>query len=122
MYSFNDMGDTGDYLGCLALPEHATYNYINVNITKLPVDIRSGLCFPKECTQAMMDQAQDPIAVFFKNLVKIFLSVGPLEFLKKYEIGFVMSFIQPKTWREEQHQKKSTGSVIVLLIIAIFSV
>ena len=65
-YSFNDFGDSGNYRGCLELSEYATFNYINANITNLPLDIRSGLCFPKECKKWMMDQAQDPISSTLK--------------------------------------------------------
>ena len=48
LYSFNDVGDMGNYDGCKSLSDIATYNVIQLNVTNLPFDVRFGLCLPKE--------------------------------------------------------------------------
>jgi hypothetical protein len=120
LYSFKDLGDLGSYDGCKELSDVATYTVLNMNITQLPVDIRIGLCLPKECTQEMYDLAQDPIsdtisksAFFTANLLKIGFAV-------KYHVGFVVSFIQPSAWAETQAVEKTTGAAIVLSIMGVF--
>lgn len=64
LFSFKDLGDAGNWDGCKSLSEVATFNYLNMNISGLPVDIRLGVCLPKECKQEMVDRAQDPISYF----------------------------------------------------------
>mmetsp|Transcript_27149 Transcript_27149/g.24023 ORF Transcript_27149/g.24023 Transcript_27149/m.24023 type:complete len:135 (-) Transcript_27149:1803-2207(-) len=122
LYSFLDFGDTGDYQGCKSLSEIATFSYINVNITKLPVDLRSGLCFPKECTQWMFDEAQNPISKALLHLIQIFGEVAQIEFVKKYNVGFEMSFILPDEWKEDQRKQKSSGALVIVIIFAIFTI
>lgn len=43
LYSFFDLGDIGNYDGCMEYSEHTRWNIINVNLTHLPVDVRFGL-------------------------------------------------------------------------------
>ena len=44
---FNDVSDLGSYEDCTSV-ESATYNIVQLNITRLPIDIRLGLCLPSE--------------------------------------------------------------------------
>lgn len=45
--SFADVGDMGDYRGCENLGI-STYNILQLNVTNLPIEVRLGLCLPKE--------------------------------------------------------------------------
>lgn len=118
LYSFKDLGDPGSYDGCKELSDVATYNYLNMNITKLPVDIRLGVCLPKECTQEMMDKAQDPISGTISTWAYFIGKVLKIGFVVKYHVGFVISFIQPEHWFEKQSDEKTIGAAVVISIIA----
>ncbi|CAI2384052.1 unnamed protein product [Moneuplotes crassus] len=121
LYSFSDIADVGDYSGCQELTSHAEWNYINVNLTKLPVDVRFGLCFPKECTQVMMNQAADSLSAITFKLVQTIGWITDIEFIRKQRLGAEVSFIQPKAWRETQIKNKSIGAIAVLALMSLYA-
>jgi len=120
LYSFKDMGDLGNYDGCKELSEVASYNVLNMNITKLPVDIRLGLCLPKECTQEMFNKAQDPVSSIISKAAFLMGEILQIGFVVRYHVGFTISWVQTDAWFERQAETKSTGAILVLTFMGIF--
>lgn len=96
-----------------------------MNITQLPVDIRLGVCLPKECTQEMMDKAQDPISKTLSEWAYFLGGVLGIGFVVRYRVGFVISFVQPDAWYETQSEEKAQSASIYggfLLLLAILAI
>jgi len=123
-YSFKDFGDTGDYDGCKSLKGVATYNYVSINVTQLPADVRFGLCFPKECEQWMMNKAEVVLSDTISRLIYKLADIFEIGMILKYKVGMYISFIQPEHWIKEQRRKKSKGAftIISLIIFAFLTV
>ena len=69
----------------------------------------------------MMDKSQDPITIFVTKATQIFAKLIQFNIVEEYDVGFVISFLQPDEWKEKQSESKSAGALIVLSIIIIFT-
>ena len=120
MYSFTDVGDMGNYEGCKGLSDIAAYNVLQLNVTNLPVDIRFGLCLPKECNQDMMTNAGNVISSTLSGVVSKLATTLNIDLMVKYNFGVQFTFTQPDAWNETQSNDNSTAAYIVGGFLVVF--
>lgn len=119
LYTFKDIGDMGDLEACESLPG-ARYNILQLNVTNLPVEVRLGLCLPKECSQAMMKNAGDVISSNLSSLVSTLAKTLSIGLLIEYNVGVEISFIQPTDWSQGQKDSKTTAASAIGAFLFLF--
>lgn len=120
LYSFTDIGDMGDYAGCKALSDVATYNVIQLNVTNLPFNVRFGVCLPRECDQQMMASAGAAISSTLSGVASKLAAALKIDLLIKFNVGVQVSFTQPDAWAETQQNNNAAAAYVVGGVLVAF--
>ena len=113
LYSFNDVGDMGNYDGWVSLSQYASYNIIQLNVTNLPFNVRMGMCLPKEWTQEMMTKASKEITKSLFSAVRALANASHIDLLLKYDVGVEVQITQPQAWYQYQKDNKVVAASII---------
>mmetsp|Transcript_15032 Transcript_15032/g.14903 ORF Transcript_15032/g.14903 Transcript_15032/m.14903 type:complete len:334 (+) Transcript_15032:252-1253(+) len=106
---FSDVGDLGDYQQCDDV-ENAEYNILQLNITKLPLDIRLGLCLPSECNWDKMKKAGESITQSLSKLVKGLANQLNIGLLIDNDVGLQVYFFQPTARNKQANDESGTSA------------
>ena len=121
--SFTDLADVGDYDRWKSLTEIATYNYLQMNLTYLPVNIRMGVWLPKQWDQSMMNSAGTAISNTLMNAMSLIQRYVDIWLIEEYYAGMEIRFYQPDDWAQKQiDEKGTTASYIVGIMICVIGI
>lgn len=117
--TFNDVGDLGNIELCRSI-DIATYTVVQLNVTNLPLDIRIGMCFPKECTQPILNAAGKKVSDTISGLA---LSLGEalnIDLITKFQVGVQLTFKQPDYWYQTQQDENTVSASAMGAVILFF--